>query len=311
MTRIAIIGSGIIGSGWAALFAHSGFAVQVVDPAVEAEGDLRNAMAAAKAALGPRCAPQSGTIEIVSDIADLATPDFIQECLPETLALKHKAISDIEDVVDAATVIASSTSGFSPDVLAAGMRHPERLLVGHPCNPPYLMPIVELVNGSQTNVRSRDLAHQLYEEAGREVIVARRSLLGHIINRLQAALWREMLFLWQNDVADLQDLDRAVTRGLAPRWCLMSPTDVFHASGGAHGIEGFCTSLGDEMDRWWTSLGAPEFDVPLRNALIAERATQPVAALEKRRDAYLPEFLNRCDVAAKHEPEWEENHEIA
>ena len=300
MERIGIIGGGLIGAGWAALFAHAGYAVDVLDPDQATAGRLDAVAATASRMLIETAgAHRGGSVKHVRDVEALAGSDFVQECLPETLRLKVDVLTSVEPVLAAGVPIASSSSGLDPDEIAANLADPSRLLIGHPCNPPYLMPVVELVAGPRTSPDAVAMARAVYEHAGRTVIVAGRTVPGHIVNRLQAALWREMLHLWQSGVADLDTLGLAVSRGLAPRWCVIGPTEVFQVAGGPQGIAGFCHALGPQVDRWWADLGAPRFDDALADTLIRERGGASTAVLEDRRDAGVPLILSCCEQAAR------------
>jgi carnitine 3-dehydrogenase len=251
--------------------------------------------------------PKSGgTCHYAEHPEALACVDFVQECLPEDLTLKQQALAQVEPILNPWAIIASSTSGLSPTAIADALLDPGRLVVGHPCNPPYLMPVVELVRGDLSSDAAVEKALAVYRSAGRSVIQARRSVPGHIVNRLQSALWREMLHLWRSGVCDLDDLDRAVTEGLAPRWCLIGPTDVFQVSGGSAGMAGFAQALGPQMDRWWSDLGAPQFDEALASALIAARQNTSSEALTRRRDDGLPRLLQCSTQAANTSPKPEE-----
>jgi hypothetical protein len=160
------------------------------------------------------------------------------------------------------------------------------------------MPVVELLPGPHTAPETVSRVASIYESAGRRVLRLNRSVPGHLVNRLQAALWREMLHLWQSDVACLEVIGEAVTRGLAPRWTILSPTDVFQVSGSDAGMAGFCASLGSQMDRWWQDLGCISFDPQLASALIDETRGIDAQRLVRRRDAGLPKILESCANAA-------------
>jgi len=300
VARVGILGGGLIGAGWAALFAHVGYEVIVVDPDPDTKRRLDDAAQNAKApleALVPR--RHGGSIRHDVDLASLGQVGFVQECLPEKLNLKQAVLSALEPHIKPGVVIASSSSGLSPDDIASGLKHPDRLLIGHPCNPPYLLQLVEIVPGAKTSKTTIDRTRGFYEAAGRTVIIATKSAPGHIVNRLQAALWREMLHLWRSGVCDLNDLNLAVTQGLAPRWCLIDPTDIFLLSGGARGMVGFIDALSPEMDRWWSDLGDVTFDEPLAKALIAATADTDRDQLIHKRDLGLPILLEGCKRAAE------------
>lgn len=268
---VAVIGAGTIGAGWAAFFALSGLEVRVLDSSDSAPAQVLAMLARAR--------PTMQAIGLLSANATLPTVTkslqeavagavHIQEALPEDLALKHQVYAAIEASADATAIIASSSSGLQPSELQAGLRHPERLVVAHPCNPPYLMPLVEIVGGQLTAPWALDATEAFYQALGKQTVRLRREVTGHIINRLQAALWREAVHLVANGYASVADVDRAVTEGLGARWAVCGPHTIFHLSGGAQGMAGFLERLGPAVETWWADLGAPVLDDATRKALI-------------------------------------------
>lgn len=297
MARVFVLGGGLIGAGWAAAFAAAGEAVTVIDPDPAAAARVAAVWTTARPALARigRLADDARPAVVVATAAEAGPPPaLLQEALPERLDLKRAALSAVEPALDADTIIASSSSGLSPDDLQDALRHPERLVVAHPCNPPYLMPVVELCGGGRTAPAVLDRAEAIYARLGKTVLRMARPMPGHLVNRLQAALWREAVFLVREGVASLADVERAVTIGLAPRWCLVGPSTVFHLSGAEGGMGRFLDALGPEMERWWASLGAPAFDAETRTALVDGMAAadpRPVATIAAERDRLLPELL--------------------
>lgn len=268
---VAVIGAGTIGAGWAAFFALSGLEVRVLDTSDQAQAQVLAMLERARPtmkALGLLSA-QPTIPSVTKDMAAAVTgARHIQEALPEDLALKFRVYEAIEAHADADTIIASSSSGLQPSELQAGLRHPERLLVAHPCNPPYLMPLVEVVGGELTAAWAVDATEAFYQSLGKKTVRLRREVRGHIINRLQAALWREAVHLVANGYASVEDVDRAVTEGLGARWAVCGPHTIFHLSGGADGLAGFLDRLGPAVETWWADLGAPVLDDATRQCLI-------------------------------------------
>jgi carnitine 3-dehydrogenase len=179
--------------------------------------------------------------------------------------------------------------------MQTGLERPERLLIAHPCNPPYLMPVVELVGGKATAATTLDTAARFYESLGKRVLRLKREAPGHLVNRLQAALWREAVHLAAEGYASVADIEAAVTEGLGARWAVCGPTAIFHLAGGDGGLGKFFDDLGPEVERWWADLGAPALSDQVRHSLIdgIEEATGEVsvAALAKRRDRHVAEMI--------------------
>jgi 3-hydroxyacyl-CoA dehydrogenase len=195
---------------------------------------------------------------------------FVQENAPERLELKHELYREIDAVADAEVVIASSSSGLMPTELQRGpLRHPERVLIGHPFNPPHLVPLVEVVGGEATSDPAIDTAMELYTALGKSPIHIRAELPGHVTNRLQAALWREAYWLVEQDVVSVADVDRAIASGPGLRWALLGPFATQHLSGGDAGIAHVLEHLGPPMVEWWETLRSAEWTPELRATVVA------------------------------------------
>lgn len=299
MSQIWILGGGLIGCGWAIAFGAAGFETVVIDPDVEATKQ-RLAKSWSDAVpglrtLGHDVSERPSFVDVIAEAPTGTAPLLVQECLPEDLTLKRSALATLEEQLAEATVIASSTSGLSPDDLQLGMKNPGRLLIAHPCNPPWLMPVVELSGGEATSPDTLDRAEKIYVSLGKTVLRLTRPMPGHLVNRLQAAIWREAVFLMREGVASLNDIERAVTEGLAPRWCVVGPSTVFHLSGAENGMTRFLEALGPEVERWWSTLGDPKLDPETRRILISEMAKadpRPVATISAERDRRLPALLH-------------------
>lgn len=292
--QVWVLGGGLIGGGWAVAFAAAGHDVTVIDPAEGAPARLasqwRNALAVMERAgiAPPRRLPQ------VLAAASGPAPDWVQESLPEDLAVKQEALRQLEPLLRPDTIIASSSSGLSPDTIGAALVHPGRVVIAHPCNPSYLMPVVEICGGTDTPAGVLDQAEAVFISMGRTVLRLNCAMPGHLVNRLQAALWREAVYLAREGVASVGDIERAVTLGLGPRWSVIGPSTVFHVSGGEGGMAAFLDALGCEFEKWWATLGTPTLDTETRRFLVEAMAgadSRPVSEIAAARDAALPELL--------------------
>lgn len=291
---VAIIGAGTIGAAWAAFFALAGLEVRVADPSPDAQAKLDDMLARARPAM-QALGTLSATPTLPRLCADIAEAvrgvTAIQEALPENLALKQQAYRSIEAAAPADALLMSSSSGLMPSALQAGMAHPERMLIAHPCNPAYLMPLVELVGGTATAPATLDRAETFYRALGKQTVRLQREATGHLVNRLQAALWREAVHLVAEGYATVADVDRAVTEGLGARWTVCGPHAIFHLSGGAQGMAGFLERLGPAVETWWADLGRPTLDAATRAKLIAQMqdatAGLDTEELARRRDAHM------------------------
>ncbi|HVR51348.1 MAG TPA: 3-hydroxyacyl-CoA dehydrogenase NAD-binding domain-containing protein [Pseudorhodoferax sp.] len=270
---VAVLGAGTIGAAWAAFFALAGLPVRVADPAPDAQQRLDAMLARARPAMQAlgMLSDQATLPRLCASIEEaVAGVAAIQEALPEQLALKHAAYRAVESAAPADALLMSSSSGLLPTLLQQGMAHPERLLIAHPCNPAYLMPLVELVGGQATSAATMDRAEAFYRALGKQTVRLQREATGHLVNRLQAALWREAVHLVAEGHATVADVDRAVTEGLGARWTVCGPHAIFHLSGGAQGMAGFLDRLGPAVESWWADLGQPTLDAATRAKLIAQ-----------------------------------------
>lgn len=298
--RVAVIGTGTIGMSWAALFLARGLAVAASDPAPDAETRLRRFVDEAwpvLAQLGPVAAapPHHLLTFFAHPEAAVADADFVQENAPEREAIKQDVLARIDAVLPPEIVIASSSSGLLISRLQAACRHPERVVIGHPFNPPHLIPLVEIVGGAQTAPATIERAMAFYAAIGKRPIHIRREVAGHVANRLQAALWREAVHLVATGVASVADVDTAISEGPGLRWALMGPHLTFHLAGGSGGMAHFLEQLGPPLAGWWNDLGAPSLSPQVREALTtgvaAEAGGRDVAALAAARDRFLIELL--------------------
>ncbi|OLT04681.1 3-hydroxyacyl-CoA dehydrogenase [Pseudonocardia sp. CNS-004] len=287
---VAVVGTGVIGASWAALFLSHGLDVVATDPAPGAEDRLRADVAAA--GLDVR-----GRLTFAVDAREaVAGADFVQENGPERLDVKHDLYAALDEAARPDVVLASSSSGLLPSAIAtACAAHPERVLVGHPFNPPHLLPLVEVVPGQRTTDVALDAAMAFYTALGKKPIRLRHELPGHVANRLQAALWREAYSLVDRGVATVADIDTAIANGPGLRWALLGPFTVQHLSGGPGGIAHVLEHLGPPTEAWWRDMGDPSLTPELAAKIVdgVDAALQGTdeAELVARRDAALRALL--------------------
>ena len=198
----------------------------------------------------------------------LSEADFIQENAPERPDFKIKLFAEIDDATPSDSIIASSSSGITPSVIQSKCKHPERVLIGHPFNPPHLIPLVEVVGGNKTSPEAIQQAMAFYASIGKKPIYLRKEFPGHVANRLQAALYREILYLIEQDVLSVEDADAAVSWGPGLRWGVMGPSLLWHIGGGEGGIHHFMETLMDPMTILMKDLGNPEATTELKQTII-------------------------------------------
>ncbi|MDR3620795.1 MAG: 3-hydroxyacyl-CoA dehydrogenase NAD-binding domain-containing protein [Paludisphaera borealis] len=257
--RIAVVGCGVIGASWAAHYLARGFDVAATDPAPDAEKRLREVVERAWPVLERIGLADGAAKERLRFEPDLASAlkgaDFVQENGPERLNVKRELIARIDAGIRDDVLIASSTSGILISEFQDAARRPERVLLGHPFNPPHLIPLVEVVGGKLTSPEAIDRAMRFYAAVGKKPIHIRREMKGHVANRLQAALWREAFSLVDQGVATVADIDAAIAHGPGLRWALLGPFLNLHLSGGEGGIAHVIDHLGPPMEDWWRDLG--------------------------------------------------------
>lgn len=275
VTSVLVVGAGVIGSSWAAhLLAHD-LDVVLVDPAVDTHDRARGTVATFLAEGG---AP-AGAIHRLSITDDLhgaaAATDLVIEAAPEVLAVKREIYAALDAVTDADVLLTSSSSGLLPSSFAdAAVRHPERVLVAHPFNPPHIVPLVELVGGDTTSEAALAAADDFFTGIGKRCITLRTELPGHVVNRLQAALWREAYHLVGTGAVSVADIDTAIAWGPGLRWALLGPFATQHLSGGGGGIAHLIEHLGPPMVDWWKDLGDPALDDRLTRAVVTGMAEE-------------------------------------
>jgi carnitine 3-dehydrogenase len=292
---LGLLGTGVIGGGWAARALHFGVDVVAADVKPEMEEWLRGAVANAEGALARLTfapLPPKGRLSFTTDMHAMARQvDFIQENIPEQLELKQRVLADVSRHAPADVVIASSTSGLMPSDLQRDMTAPERLLVAHPFNPVYLLPLVELVGGRQTSAAALDAASRFFTYIGMHPLHVRREVPGHLTDRLQEALWREILHMVNEDVATTGELDDSIVYGPGLRWAGMGTNLIYHLAGGETGMRHMLRQFGPCLKWPWTKLEAPELTEALIDKMVAgtqaQAAGRSIRELERLRDDYL------------------------
>jgi carnitine 3-dehydrogenase len=285
----------VIGGGWAARALHFGIDVVAADVKPEMEEWLRGAVANAEGALARLTfapLPPKGRLTFTTDMHAMARQvDFIQENIPEQLELKQRVLADVSRHAPADVVIASSTSGLMPSDLQRDMVAPERLLVAHPFNPVYLLPLVELVGGGPTSAAALDAAARFFTYIGMHPLRVRREVPGHLTDRLQEALWREILHMVNEDVATTGELDDSIVYGPGLRWAGMGTNLIYHLAGGETGMRHMLRQFGPCLKWPWTKLEAPELTEALIDKMVAgtqaQAAGRSIRELERLRDDYL------------------------
>jgi carnitine 3-dehydrogenase len=265
---VAVVGAGSIGASWAALVLSRGLEVVATDPAAGAEQNLRETVASR---LGDLDRPvDQSRLRFTPDLAEAAAAaDVVLEGGPERLEVKRTIFAELDAAARPDVLLASSSSGLLPSSFQdVCTRHPERVLVAHPFNPPHLVPLVEIVGGRQTSDAAVGAALELFRHWGKRPIHIRRELPGHVANRLQAALWREAYHLVGEGVVSVEDIDVAISSGPGLRWALLGPFATQHLSGGPGGIAHVLEHLGPPMVDWWDDLGSPELTPELVATLV-------------------------------------------
>jgi 3-hydroxyacyl-CoA dehydrogenase len=269
--RIAIVGTGVIGASWAAHYLARGFDVVATDPAPNAGENLRKYVDEAwdqAMVLGLTPGGSRSRLSFTSKMQEaLANADFVQENAPERPEFKIKLFADMDAATPVDSIIASSSSGITPSVMQSHCQHPERVLVGHPFNPPHIVPLVEVVGGTKTSAEAIQQAVEFYASIGKKPIVLNKELPGHVANRLQAALYREIMYLIQQGVLSVADADDAVSYGPGLRWGVMGPSLQFHLGGGTGGIKHFIDHLMDPMAALIKTLGTPDVNPELKKTI--------------------------------------------
>lgn len=299
--RAGLLGGGVIGGGWAARFALNGWDVTLFDPDPEAQRKVDEVLANARTAyagLVRVAMPAEGSITVVPDVESaVRNADFIQESAPERLTLKQALLAEADRYAQTGTIIGSSTSGLLPTQLAEQMQHPERLVVGHPFNPVYLLPLVEVCPGAATAPATVDAAAEVYSSLGMKPLRLRKEVDGFVADRLLEALWREALWLVNDGVATTEEVDDAIRYGAGLRWSFMGTMLTYRIAGGEGGMRHFMSQFGPALQWPWTHL----MDVPeMTDALIDRISEQSDAQAAGASIRELERLRDRCLVGVIH-----------
>jgi carnitine 3-dehydrogenase len=298
-SRIAVIATGVIGASWTACFLASGFEVIAADPADGAEKRLRTFVEESWSALEHRGLAEGaspGRLRFDSDIIRAVEGSaFIQENGPERADVKRDLLAKISAAAPSGSLIATSSSGILISEIQDAAVHPERVVLGHPFNPPHLIPLVEVAGGHLTSEDAIKKAMAFYRSIGKKPIRLRREVKGHVANRLQAALWREAFYLVEQGIASVEDIDTAIAHGPGLRWALLGPFLNLHLSGGAGGIAHVLEHLGPPLESWWRELGHVTLGEELSGA-ITQGVTEELGGIElshlaRQRDEVLLSLL--------------------
>jgi len=304
--RIAIVGTGVIGASWAAFYLARGFDVVATDPAPNAEANLRKYVDEAwplLTSVGLSEGASRDRLTFTTKLEDaLSTADFVQENGPERPDFKMKLFADMDRATPVDSIIASSSSGITPSVMQSQCAHAERVLVGHPFNPPHVIPLVEVVGGTKTSEEAVRHAMTFYASIGKKAIRLNKEVPGHVANRLQSALYREVLYLIEQGVLSVEDADDAVSYGPGLRWGVMGPSLQWHLGGGQGGIKHFMEHLLPGMVQMWKVLGTanvtPELQRTVAEGVLQEAAGRSVEQLAQEENETLVGLLR---LRAQHE----------
>jgi len=301
----------VIGASWTALFLAAGRSVAVYDPDPATPDRVRRHVADAWPTLTDLGLTAHGNPDALTFHHDARSAvegaTFVQESVPERLDVKRALYEQVEPALSRPAVVASSASGLTLTEMQVGWRSPDRFVLGHPFNPPPLIPLVEVQGNDRTAPGVVEECRSFYESLGKVTIEVKREVPGHVANRLQAALWREAINLVIQGVASVEDVDRAVRSGPGLRWAAMGPTMLFHLAAGEGGLAAFCDRYADSFDRWWDTLGRPHLDAETAAVLVSgvTQAAQgrSVPELSAERDALIVAMLRASepmrDVTAK------------
>ena len=301
ISRVAIIGTGVIGASWAALFLAKGLDVVATDIAPDAEPKLKAFIDAAWPALersGLELGASRNRLLFTNKLDEAVNGvGLVQENGPERIDFKRDLYKHLDRILPPDTIIASSSSGLTmSEIQSACELHPERCVIGHPFNPPHLIPLVEIVGGAKTSEEIIERVTAFYKEIGKRTVRVRKEVPGHVANRLQAALFREMVYLIAEGVVSVGDADTAVSWGPGLRWGVMGPSMLFHLGGGEGGIEHFFEQFTGPLTAWWHVLGAPELTPDVRTTIIkgVHNAVQSrsIEDLSRHRDDVLQGLLD-------------------
>jgi carnitine 3-dehydrogenase len=270
--RVAIVGTGVIGASWAAQYLSCGLDVVATDPAPNAEANLRKYVDEAwpdLTSIGLAPGASRDRLSFTTNMKQaVSQADLVQENAPERPDFKMKLYAEMDEVTSVDSLLASSSSGITPSVIQSKCKHPERVVIGHPFNPPHIIPLVEVVGGTKTSPDAVQRAMTFYASIGKKPIHLRKELPGHVANRFQAALYREMLYLIEQGVLSVEDTDAAVCYGPGLRWGAMGQSLQWHLGGGAGGIKHFMDHLMDPLAGMMKLLGTPNITPELKQTVV-------------------------------------------
>jgi len=298
--RVAIIGTGVIGASWTTLFLAKGLDVVATDVAPNAEANLKRFIEAAWPVLRRLGLGTGASQSRLSFTADLATAlkgaDLVQENGPERIEFKRKLYAQLDELLPADVIIASSSSGLTMSEIQSACRsHPERCVIGHPFNPPHLVPLVEIVGGTKTSEETLQRVAEFYTTLGKRTVRLHKEVPGHVANRLQSALSREVYHLVAEGVVTAADADTALSWGPGLRCGIMGSLLLNHLGGGQGGIEHFFEQFAGPMTAWWKVLGQPVLTTEVQKQLIdsvrAEVGSRSVDELAAERDELLLQLI--------------------
>jgi 3-hydroxyacyl-CoA dehydrogenase len=305
--RVAIVGTGVIGASWAAQYLARGLDVVATDPGPNAEANLRKYVAEAwdtLASIGLTAGASQDRLSFTTNMKEaLSAADFVQENAPERPDFKIKLFAEMDDATPPDSIIASSSSSLTMSVIQSKCKRPERCLIGHPFNPPHIIPLVEVVAGAKTSPDAIERALVFYAEIGKKPILLRKELPGHVANRLQIALYKEVLYLLEQDVLSVADADAAVSWGPGLRWGIMGPNLQFHLAGGAGGMKHFFEGVFEGLLPMFKILGnpniTPELKARVTEGVLQEAGNRSVEQLAQDENQKLVALLRlRADGAA-------------
>ncbi|MGI9373534.1 MAG: 3-hydroxyacyl-CoA dehydrogenase NAD-binding domain-containing protein [Hyphomicrobiales bacterium] len=302
---VGIAGAGVIGAGWAARFLFNGLDVVAFDPARDAEKRMRAAIETAwpsMEGLNEGASANAGTLSFVSSAQEMAEQaDFVQEAAPEREDLKIALFKDVDAAARDDVIIASSSSGYLPSNLQSECAHAERVIIGHPFNPVYLLPLVETVPGKKTAPEALDRAGTFYESIGMHVLRLKKEIDGYVCDRLQEALWREALHVLDKDIATTGEIDDSIIFSAGLRWAAMGSFMTYHLAGGEGGMRHFISQFDPSMELPWTDLSFPKWSDGLEQKLIegtdAQAQGKNVREWEAKRNEVLVDIMK---VLKKH-----------
>ena len=310
---VSIVGTGVIGAGWAARFLANGYIVKAYDPKKQSLNQLKiNVKIAFKSLkkVGLNKKASLSNLKIYTELSKaLEETTFVQENAPENEKIKKDILQKVDLLVNKNVIIASSSSGLLPSKIQLKCIHPERVLIGHPFNPVYLLPLVEIVGGKKTKPKFLKLAKTFYENVGMKPLMVKKEIEGYVSDRLQEALWRESLHIIKDGIATTQEIDDAIVYGPGLRWSFMGVCLTFHLAGGEMGMKHMLEQFGPALKLPWTKLKAPSLTPKLKKLMISgtkkQAAKFSIKDLEEQRDLFLIEIMKTLNKNQNNKfPNW-------